>query len=195
MQRPVITAPDDRVSALEWQEAILARTCFHQNRACLHMPFMLQSTTNPRYEYSRTACLGGTREMLRLYHLLGDTDRPLYDRKAFGFIAFTAATLLVLDLLGYGHRTAASKSQQHANDWALIDKTMGLLRRASLKKGGNVAARGYRTPEFICHVRDRDYLETDVDPKKVVIPYFGTISLRRASRLHDQNTARPRRVA
>lgn len=186
---PSLPAPDDPVSALEWQEAILAQMCFHQNRAYLHMPFMLQSTTNPRYEYSRTACLGGAREMLRLYHLLRDRDTPLYDCKAFDFIAFTAAILLALDLLGYGHRTAASKSQQDVNDWALIDKTMELLWRASLKKGGNVAAQSYQTLEFNFHVRDRDYLETDVDPKKVVIPYFGTISLRRASRLHDQNSA------
>jgi len=182
-------AADDPVSAAEWQEIILGQICFHQTRIYLHMPFMLQSTTNPRYEYSRTACLEGAREMLRLYHLLRGRGKPPYDCKAVDFLAFTACIFLILSLLGYGRLAPVQNVDQDTSDWETVDRTTEILRCASSEKGGNVAAQSYQALELIGRVRNTDCTAADTDTNysaKIVIPYFGTISVRRNNKFHNQ---------
>jgi hypothetical protein len=175
--RPFVHAIDT-LEAVEWQEKVLTILCYHQTKVYLHMPFMLKSTTNAGYDYSREACFNGAREMLRLYHMLRAPGTPLYSCKAVDFLGFTASVLVVLGLLGYG-RTGAEHPEQDERDWRLIDRSMEIFKHASSEKGGKVAEQSYQALHTLSQVRDIDCEGPDIDGRgeKIAIPFFGTISV------------------
>jgi hypothetical protein len=177
---PLVACDDPNVS-YEWQEKVLGQIAFHQIKAYLHMPFMLKSANQEIYGPSKKACIDGSREILRLYHLLRAEGTPLYECKAIDFIGFTACILLVLGLLGYG-RSATHNPFQDESDWALIETSMEIFKRASSEKGGRVAAQSYRALEQLHRVKNYNCEGPNSDPNetaKIVIPFFGTISVQR----------------
>jgi hypothetical protein len=178
--QPLVDCEDASV-AYEWQERLLGQIAFHQIKAYLHMPFMLKTPNQPGYEPSRTACIGGSREILRIYHILRADGTPLYECKAIDFIAFTACILLVLGVLGYG-RAPNHDPQSDERDWALIERSMEILRHASSEKGGRVAAQSYQALEQLHRLKNDDVNAALTDSNvmtKIVIPFFGTISVQR----------------
>jgi hypothetical protein len=176
-----MVACEDPNAAYEWQEKVLGQLAFHQIKAYLHMPFMLKSASNQGYDASRRACIDGSREMLRLYHMLRAPGTPLYECKAVDFVGFTACILLVLGLLGYG-RSSAHNPLQDETDWGLIEQSMDIFKRASSEKGGKVAAQSYQALAQLHQVKTFDCSGPETDPNmvaKIVIPFFGTISVKR----------------
>ena len=177
-------------NAAELRERIMAQMIYHQIRVYLHLPFMLKSATNSRFTYSRTACLNGSREVLRLYQALRTGSvQPLYECKAVDFIGFTSAVLIQIGLFNFASATTPSGSVDTAKqveieaDVRLIEISIDIFRRASSEKGGKVALQSAEVLEKMqtkfkggaahkgpCHDGECDDL---------VIPYFGTISIRR----------------
>lgn len=193
-----LVACDDPSVAYEWQEKVLGQIAFHQIKSYLHMPFMLKSANQEVYGPSRKACIDGSREMLRLYHLLRADGTPLYECKAIDFIGFTACILLVLGLLGYGGSSAHNPFQDES-DWALIETSMDIFKRASSEKGGRVAAQSYRALEQLHRVKHYNCEGPNTNPSetaKIVIPFFGTISVQRGQSFkHVATTPAPPSVS
>lgn len=173
-------------NAAELRERIMAQMIYHQIRVYLHLPFMLKSATNTRFTYSRTACLNGSREVLRLYQALRTgTVQPLYECKAVDFIGFTSAVLIQIGLFNFATGAQdGAKLREIEADMRLIEISIDIFRRASSEKGGKVALQSAEVLEKMqgkfkggaaatkgpCHDGECDDL---------VIPYFGTISIRR----------------
>lgn len=189
---------DCQTNAADLRERLLAQMVFHQIRVYLHLPFMLKSANNPRFSYSRTACLTGSREMLRLYQVLrSGTVEPLYECKAVDFLGFTAAILLLLGLFNMGiSKVPVSTPQEQENDWRLIEICIDIFQRASTEKGGKVALQSYEVLEKMRR-KLRDYNGCGEDDAECipsfVIPYFGTISIRRGDKplSHLQKNGKP----
>jgi len=159
--------------ATDWQELILSQICFHQLRVFLHMPFMLKSAENPRFEFSRKTCLDNSREMLRLYHMVRTYTDIKYECKAVDFIGFTACILLIIGLMGYGKLGASQlNDQQEADDWRMIDMSMEIFKQAATEKGGKVALQSYQVLRQMSKVRNQEcQLPADPDlSSKFVIP-------------------------
>ncbi|KAF2141777.1 uncharacterized protein K452DRAFT_250611 [Aplosporella prunicola CBS 121167] len=193
-----------------FRSRILAQIFFHQLRVYLHLPFMLRSATDPKFAYSCTACFRAARQLLGLYHILRgsaasysnnpaadsstEPEKPLYECKVVDFVGFTAAVLLMLGLLGYGRlentsnntTTNAAQAEDDVRDWRLVEATMAIFAHASTEKGGTVAAQSLRVLQQLCSVRDSDYDIVGEGPQgcmsRTVIPYFGTITVRRGRR-------------
>ncbi|KAF2433302.1 hypothetical protein EJ08DRAFT_658204 [Tothia fuscella] len=175
------TPSDDPNVSYEWQEKVLGQMAFQQIKAYLHMPFMLKSAVNAGYDNSRIACIDGSREMLRLYHMLRAEGTPLYECKAVDFVGFTACIFLVLGLLGYGRKNNIDPSQAEG-DWILIERSMDIFKRASCEKGGKVAAQSYEALAQLHEAKRLDCVGPNPSPNqttKIVIPFFGTISIQR----------------
>lgn len=180
-------------NAAELRERIMAQMIYHQIRVYLHLPFMLKSATNSRFTYSRTACLNGSREVLRLYQALRTgAVEPLYECKAVDFIGFTSATLVQIGLFNFTPPNTArdaAKMKEVEADVRLIEISIDIFRRASSEKGGKVALQsaevlekmqakfkgGHSASKGPCCGSDGSAGECD----DLVIPYFGTISIRR----------------
>jgi hypothetical protein len=175
-------------NAAELRERLMAQIVYHQIRVYLHLPFMLKSATNSRFMYSRTACLNGSREVLRLYQALrAGTTQPLYECKAVDFIGFTSAVLIQIGLFNFGSMDPKTFKDVEA-DTRLIEISIDIFRRASSEKGGKVALQSAQVLEKMqgkfksgCGSKSNSGAGPcdDGECDDMVIPYFGTISIRR----------------
>jgi hypothetical protein len=172
---------DAEGNAAELRERIMGQICFHQIRVYLHLPFMLKSASNSRFTYSRTACLNGSREVLRLYQALRTGGvQPLYECKAIDFIGFTAAVLVQIGLLNFGSVPNASTPKDVEEDIRLIEISIDIFRRASTEKGGKVALQSAQVLERMMQKFKGGTAHNEcTGDSDFVIPYFGTISIKR----------------
>lgn len=176
-------------NAAELRERIMAQMIYHQIRVYLHLPFMLKSATNSRFTYSRTACLNGSREVLRLYQALRTgTVQPLYECKAVDFIGFTSAVLIQIGLFNFASaQDPKTNLKELEADIRLIEISIDIFRRASSEKGGKVALQSAEVLEKMqakfkngCPSNSGPCSGDDgKDSDDLVIPYFGTISIRK----------------
>lgn len=180
--------PHPGVAAEEHFDRLQAVFFHHQARVLLHMPFMLRSSADRRYQYSHAAALEGAREMIRIYDALR-TNKAVgpFICKLIDFQSFTAAMLLLLNLCGYSQHQRGSNSQppdheQDQHDSELIDRTITLLKDAAKEAGGVVAAQSAQALDMLARVRQGGCDEEKVEQCpgetcQVSIPYFGTISI------------------
>jgi len=183
---------DIESNAAELRERIMAQMIYHQIRVYLHLPFMLKSAVNSRFTYSRTACVNGSREVLRLYQSLRTGEvQPLYECKAIDFIGFTSAVLIVLGLFNYGATNTPMAPKDREDDIRLIEMSIDIFRRASSEKGGKVALQSAQVLEkmlkkFKSEVGGQssvDEVDDCTSMTEFVIPYFGTLHIRRGEKV------------
>ena len=155
---------------------LLPQFWHHQVRALLHLPFMLKANQDRQYEYNRVAALESARAMITCYQIF----RPKQGYaslvcKIVDFQVFTAAMLLVLNLIGFRGSTAKHSEEDDDRDWDLLISTNRMLQQASEATDGVVASQATRALDMFTRVRNTEctgYLEATC---KIVIPYFGTI--------------------
>ncbi len=162
-----------------------------QTKAFLHLPFMLQSATDRRYEYNRHACLDAARQMIHRYHLFRlDDDGVYFTCKIMDFQVFNAVVLLQLGLLGYGG-TAAPRDAGDG-DLQLIDTTLGILRRASNAEPDDAmlsqSVEAVETLAAFCSENAVGAGQRAGKDCRIVIPYFGTINISPGSRFSASST-------
>lgn len=183
---------DIESNAAELRERLMAQMVYHQIRVYLHLPFMLKSAVNSRFTYSRTACVNGSREVLKLYQALRTGEvQPLYECKAVDFIGFTSAVLIVLGLFNYGATNTPISPLTRESDVRLIEISIDIFRRASSEKGGKVALQSAQVLEKMLNKFKIEMAPggtgascppEDCPTTDFVIPYFGTLQIRRGGR-------------
>ncbi|KAL6708700.1 hypothetical protein ACN47E_002396 [Coniothyrium glycines] len=189
---------DAESNAAELRERLMGQIVFHQIRVYLHLPFMLKSASNSRFTYSRTACLNGSREVLRLYQALRTgTVQPLYECKALDFIGFTSAILIQIGLMNFAMTGGANgqplSPKDVEADIRLIEISIDIFRRASSEKGGKVALQSAQVLERMMAKFKGSSDELDASCEghtEFVIPYFGTISIKRGGQYIKQQELR-----
>ncbi|ETS76234.1 hypothetical protein PFICI_11621 [Pestalotiopsis fici W106-1] len=89
----------------------------------LHLPYMLRSTTNRNYEYSRITCVNASRELLSRFIILRSSNRAAYSCRIVDFLALMAAMTLLLAHMD-GHRSGADNllAHQYLSDRAMIER-------------------------------------------------------------------------
>ena len=178
----------------EFFDKMITQFFHHQIRTLIHLPFMLKSALDKRYQYSHQAALESSREQIRHFSILREaTDAGPFVCKLVDFQAFTAAMLILLNIMGYkqnskcpttmsANAVVSNESQeQDIRDWELIDETITCLRRASNEPGGIVALQSVKALEFLSCFRNKDAeKESECCQDKncrISIPYFGTITI------------------
>jgi hypothetical protein len=160
----------------------------YQIRVLLHMPFMLRSAADKRYQYSHSAALEGARDMIRVYDALRrNQNAGPFICKLIDFQSFTAAMLLLLNLCGYAQQRRGTQVpqpdlEQDQQDSDMIDHVISLLKEAANEPGGMVAAQSAQALEMLAKVRQGCSDKNDdacggSSTRQVSIPYFGTISI------------------
>ncbi|KAL8998605.1 MAG: hypothetical protein Q9169_002356 [Polycauliona sp. 2 TL-2023] len=187
-------------------DKFISKTFFHNIRILLHLPFMLKSSSDRRYEYSRIAALESSRNMIHNYHCIRHPDRPLIAVcNVIDFQVFTAAMLITINLLGNPSTSSSSPSsssdlstaEQNAQDWSLIHGLISDLREV-VKTGrtrgtSGVAAQALTVLEDLSKAKDHTECKEE-SSYQAVIPYFGKIRLRwgsaiRARRCSNSSSA------
>jgi len=170
---------------------LLPQFWHHQARVLLHLPFMLKAATDRRYEYNKIAALESAREMIQRYR----TFRPA---RGFGslvckvvdFQVFTAAMVLVLNLLSISQSSLARDQQEATVDEELVTITHDLLHRASLETEGGVTTQAAKALKMFCKSR-AEPCDPEQKVARLVIPYFGTVVFGPGKNLTNQSYLKP----
>jgi hypothetical protein len=167
-------------TAVGARQVIHCALTLHQTDIALHLPYMLKFPRNVLFEPFRDRCVQASRKFLCMYHQFRHPSNTYaaYCRM-YDHVACTAAVVLLLGIWGYGK--PEESSQNHRDDWRLVEASMELLKRTSANAGERVAAQSYRALE---QVKESQSLDTT----KVVFPYFGKSSISRREILHMKDT-------
>lgn len=145
----------------------------YQARVLLHLPFMLKVTTDRRYEYNKIAALESARAMLKLYQLI----RPAAGFaslvcKVIDFQAFTAAMVLILNMLGLSqiNPSLTTNMKDIDTDRSLVSIIREILQKVSFETSGLVATQAARALAIFSN--DQSFQGA----WKIAVPYFGTVS-------------------
>jgi len=152
---------------------------FYNLEALLHLPFMLRSGVESRYEYSQRACLQAYRQLIKRYLYIRDTD--LVYCTVMVFQAFTAVVTILLKLLC----TSSSASSCNNLNYAEKEEDYDMVRKVerafeeSLKNNSDVVIKqSVKVLRTLLAVGKGESQELD-GGIKLVIPYFGTLSINR----------------
>lgn len=169
--------PDRDMPVDEAIERLMLPFTYNYMRATLHLPFMLQSHGDRRYKYSHEAALESARNALLSYNKLRTWDRmnPFICR-IIDFQAFSVAMLLIINIVGYSDEHPDYSDEQIEKDWALVDATTAVLRRAAAEPAGTVAAQSLLIIEGLSKNVCPEDMEQPVSCK-VSVPYFGVVTV------------------
>ena len=165
-----------------------------QIKAFLHLPFMLQSATDRRYEYNRHACLDAARQMIHRYSTLRLADDEAYFAcKVMDFQVFNAVVLLLLGLLGYGGMSGPQGDEEEEGDMQLVSATLSILRRASNAEPDDaMLSQSVEAIETLSAFRNEKRSgqgQKVGKDRRIIIPYFGTINISPGSRFSASRTS------
>ena len=164
----------------EVYDKFVAQTMYHNVRKLLHLPFMLKSFTDKRYELSRNACMESSREMIKAYRVLRDYNRPILTLcNLIDFIVFTAAMVIVLDLFSHCVPSSKFNPEEELSDWKIIESITWEFDRVSRLQNCSVATQASRLLGDILEGRRQGCDGSDCGDCDCVIPYFGRVRLRR----------------
>lgn len=150
---------------------------YHNIRKLLHLPFMLKAYTDHRYDRSRLATLESARDMIKVYQILRDEKRSVLKMcDMVDFQVFTAAIILVIDLLGHSRASTHHDSQQQERDWEKVYGITQDLKRVSLAMTCNVAEQAARLLEDFYNAH-HGYSASGEKTYEATIPYFGKLRI------------------
>ena len=184
----------DNITKADYFECVTSQMWYHQLRASLHMPLMIQSVEDHALEPHRLSCLESSRDLLKIYRIMRSNKSSAFNMvKIIDYQAFVCAALL-LGVLGYGTSTSVDQSMQHAQDKDLVDATMHILRQAAGTSNNNVASQalqGLETlsllPRMNNHLANSNEASQCATPFiKIVVPYAGVITISAGEFLKEQ---------
>ncbi|KXT08325.1 hypothetical protein AC579_924 [Pseudocercospora musae] len=151
---------------------------FHQLRAYVHLPFFFRSEEEPRYDFSRRTVVEDSTKLLEAYVEIFETDPIMASNgTVLNFTAFTAAVVLLLDLVGYGAReepVSRPHSATRDHELHLVHRTLDAIKAGSETKISGLLCR--KCYESLRHLLRSAYdVQCSVD--RFVLPYFGVITM------------------
>lgn len=191
---------------LFWATIRLTNQLFHYILLShLHLPFLLGPVSGPdeyRHEYSRTACINASRDLLQRYMALRTFNHSSYCCHSMDFFAITASMTLVLAHLdGHGTKRHSDNAliHQRTADRAIMEETLdnmaqvgtlnktrtvsergaGVLRRLLAIEADAARGSSYRVGKGDCRPNDTRAL-------RLTIPYFGVITITKGSQAPRQ---------
>jgi hypothetical protein len=161
------------------RDLLLTQMHFFQISMNLHTPLILKPSPNPTMEHSRESCIESTRELLRRYEVLqvGLHVRPLFECKTKDYVGFEAAVNLLLGIV-----LRSDAASQDREEWRLIHDAKAIFHKLATNKNCRMALQCYDVLDILLTAteRSKEDLHMAASPVKVLIPYFGTVSILRA---------------
>lgn len=152
---------------------------YHNARKLLHLPFMLKTSTDPRYRFSRLATLESSRAMIEACQVMRNVERPVLTVcNIVDFQTFTAGMIILIDLLGYSQYSSEHDTEQEKKDWEMVLELTRNFKRLSEEKPCSVATQAAGVLEDLCNARGR-HPDTSQEVYEAILPYFGKIRIGR----------------
>lgn len=167
----------------------------------LHLPYMLRSSAERKYEYSRMTCVNASREVLLRFIMFRGYNRNNSCCRTVDFFALMAAITLLLGHLD-SHRFAQTSNllaHQYLSDRAMIEQAQVNMEQISRVNGDTLSAQsadllhkllaidseaadGVSTESVSVQTPESAVLqsgENDNGVVRVQIPYFGIVRIAR----------------
>lgn len=175
-----IQSSDDAEEALK---RLLTQVYFFHVRMYLHLPLMIKSRSDPRYEHNMQVCIESARKLVKRYHILRSkaSGRDLFDCKTNDFVGFTASVVLLL----LGHVTDLPGSQIGEEDLRLLSRSNMIFHQlAAPPSCCKIALQCHSALSALTSaaVEIEEDFGVAPEPMKIFIPYFGTILIPRKKR-------------
>lgn len=189
--------PTDPRALARQDSRLMAQFWHYQMESLLHLPFMLRSATDHRFEYNKSICLKASREMIRRYVCLRQqATTASFVCKIIDFQAFTSVVILILNLLGPQlsppFPSIPYSNHSNAQDWQVVDRVVSLLSDPSAAIDEAVATQGIKVIKTLSAIgRNSGPHVSTSGAMKLAIPYFGTISIARGSKFHPHPNPTP----
>lgn len=151
---------------------------YFQLEALLHLPFMLRSATERRYEYSKFSCLKASRELMHRYLALKTKTKQSFCCKIVDFGALTATVTLCLGFLDLAAADESREVQaQSEGDRTLVHRVLAIME--DLSEGGKdvVATQSVSVLKTLLDANSPS--SPSAGNLRLTIPYFGTINIAR----------------
>jgi hypothetical protein len=150
----------------------------HSLRNLIHLPFALERAGHVQHEFSKQAALESSRQMLRIYKLLRDSERPVLRQcDMLDFQAMTAGLVVIHLLL---ESSIVLDTLQVEQNWQAIYDVVHLMEAAGQCMPDSVAAQAALLLHDVAGLRDRSFGGEDF---VVSLPYFGRLYIRRGPRI------------
>ncbi|KAK4552002.1 hypothetical protein LTR86_010679 [Recurvomyces mirabilis] len=152
----------------------------------LHLPFMLSA--NVWHEYSRTSAAAASRGLIAAYLGLRSCGKGQFTVcESLEFQAFSAGVTLLIRLFSHASQRVGNEDVNVRDDWALIEALTTALRRTANLMRCRVASQAAEVLGLLTQAAQCTY--TGPDRYKVVLPYFGKITIAQSRR---QNMTDPK---
>lgn len=192
----------DNPQDLFWDMGRLFNQLYHYNLLNqLHLPYMLRSSPERKYEYSRMTCVNASREVLLRFIMFRSYTRTDFCCRTVDFFALMAAITLLLAHLD-SHRfsqTSNLLAHQYLSDRAMIEQAQVNMEQISQVNGDNLSAQSAHLLQKLLAVEsetangismesvsvespESEILqpsENDDGVLRVQIPYFGILKIAR----------------
>lgn len=161
----------------------------------LHMPFLHMSTTDHRYDQSKTTCLFACREVLTRFISFRRIVNIVFCCRWVDFTAFTASMTLLLAHLTFPQQGSGwMLAHQRQSDRALVARAMEMMDTLNALNGDELSRQTAITVRKLLRLEETSTTigdtykssipdhETGRGPPedfRLDVPYFGTISLAR----------------
>ncbi|PSS08493.1 hypothetical protein M430DRAFT_109925 [Amorphotheca resinae ATCC 22711] len=174
------------LEALHDQQAV--KLIYYQLQKFLHLPYMLKSPVDKRFENSRVLALEASRKMIGCYQTLRNgSGQSIIICDLMDFQVFTAAVTIVINLLS---QSSECSVHQQDEDWELVQCTARSLKDVSIKLECAVAGQAAQLLEYLLEVHHGLY--TGPESYQAVIPYFGKVKISQPKSAASQTGLTPR---
>ena len=147
----------------------------------LHLPFLLRSLQEQRYEYSKVTALQAARNVILRWFALRNARATQVCSRVCELPVFVATTTITLDILTEMRTTKDRAEVQRARgpDFAMVCRVVGEMEKMARGRGGEreiVARRCVPVlKKLLCSLDERRL--ADGRMMRVTMPYFGTVEI------------------
>ncbi|KAK4627301.1 Transcription factor sdnS [Fulvia fulva] len=156
---------------------------YYQLKIYIHLPFLLRSAHEAKYEYSRKSCIDDSRKLVEAYLEIFDASpSAAFDGLVLNFVAFTATVVVLLGLTGYGRSEGSQyvlPQAQVEHDWQIIYRVETALEEGAHTEPAQLLCKKCFTA--LDSLMLSALGQGGKNPRQVIIPYFGTLSLTRTN--------------
>jgi hypothetical protein len=153
-------------------DRMLGQLWHFQIETLVHLPFMLRSATDRRYDYSKICCLNACRELIQRWLLLRKCEEQPFICYIVDFQAFMSAIIILLGLMGPASQGILDPRQRD-QDRRMVDELVQRIERT-------VVAYRYELGTQ-CAAVLKTLISTDLNGLAgnlhLKIPYFGVLTL------------------
>ncbi|OAQ65481.1 N-terminal binuclear Zn cluster-containing/DNA binding domain-containing protein [Pochonia chlamydosporia 170] len=151
----------------------------------VHLPYMLKSVHDKRYEYSRHAALDAAREQIRSYvRMRNFPGAEILMCELMDFQAFNAGMTLIIGTL-YMPNSDPTPLDILSEDGSLIESLIASLRQTALLLECRVSEQGARVLELLTVTRRF----AEGSKLEVLVPYFGKLTINMPILNHEASIA------